>query len=88
MPDTRRIGRDADMNKESESKKRYLKELQNIKWDLQEVCLLNIHTAKHAQLWYELETYFFIPVDSEKNPTGNAVQTGIDSASFRYPAMA
>jgi hypothetical protein len=58
---------------------RWLKELQDIRWDHHEkIYLLNIHTAKHAQLWYELESYFFIPVDSEKNPTEDAAKDGTE----------
>ena len=55
------------------SQRHWLKELQNVRWDHHEkIYLLNIHTAKHAELWYEVGHYFFIPVDSEKKYTEDA----------------
>jgi hypothetical protein len=59
----------------NEHQRRWLKELQNIKWDHHEkIYLRNIDTNEHAQLWYEMEHYFFIPLDLNGDPTKEAAE--------------
>jgi hypothetical protein len=59
----------------NDDQRRWLKQLQNIKWDHHEkIYLRNIDTKKHAELWYEMGRYFFIPVDFKGGPTEEAAE--------------